>query len=214
VARKKGETYLPTAFYNVRYVPFVEGTGIKVVLFYFVYYVCFIVSNNSAGTWTKCTTKFHVSCFCERLAPTSEAVQSVRPPEVWEHIAFERDIHSTVWYCHLMLSEGWFLSCDVVVPLTSAANRNNQMNAVETTENCWLSCRSSRQISCGDVNWNHKANVQRSRRDVSSPVYVCGEQRQSGHAFRNGTLFSNLGTVHVQETQLQIMFLWRVFQKI
>jgi hypothetical protein len=116
-------------------------------------------------------------------------VQGVRPPEVWEHIAFERHIHSTVWYCHLMLSEGWFLSCDAVVPLRSAVDRNNQMNAVETTANCWLSCRTSRQISCGDVNWSHKANVQRSRRDASSYVYVCREQRQSGQAFRNDMLF-------------------------
>jgi hypothetical protein len=132
---------------------------------------------NSAGTWTKHITQFHESYFCERLVPTSEAVQVVRPPEVWEHIAFERHIHTTVWYCHVMLSAAWFLSCDAAIPLTSAVNRNNQMNAVETTANCWLSCRSSRQISCTDVNWNHKANIQRSPQVASSYVYVGREQR-------------------------------------
>lgn len=115
--------------------------------------------------------------FLWKLVRTSEAVQVVRPPEAWERIAFERHIHSTVWYCHVMLSAAWFLSCDAVIPLTSAVNRNNQMNAVETKANSWLSCRSSRQIPCRDVNWDHKANLQRSPRDASSYVYVHREQR-------------------------------------
>jgi len=104
-----------------------------------------------------------------------------------------------------MLSAAWFLSCDAVVPLTSAVNRNNQMNAAETTANCWLSCRSSWQIPCTDVNWNHKANLQRSPRDASSYVYVRREQRED-ITFRSGALclFFYLGIV--KENQLQILF--------